>query len=381
MKIALVIDQYDSLDNGTTVSAQRFVENLRNRGHEVRILTTGVQSEYKYVVKDRYIPFVSKVAKKQGMIFGKPNDDVIRKAFDGVDLVHFMLPNLLSKRARKIADEMDLPKIAAFHMQPESITYAIGLGRSQWINDIVYRHLRKVFYNYFDDIHCPTNFIAGELKRNHYKANLHVISNGVDSAFKPLKVKKSKQLRNKITLLTIGRFAKEKRQDVLIKAISKSKYRNRIQLIMAGHGPLENKYRRLSSNLPIRTIFGFYHKNELIKIINSSDLYIHAADAEIEAISCMEAFACGTVPIIADSRKSATKQFALDDRNIFKSGDVADLAKKIDYLIEHDDERSELAEKYIALGETYRVSNSVDEIEKVYQDIINKKKTSNMMNI
>ena len=32
-----------------------------------------------------------------------------------------------------------------------------------------------------------------------------------------------------------------------------------------------------------------------------SDLYVHAADVEIEAMSCMEAFAGGLVPVIANS--------------------------------------------------------------------------------
>lgn len=102
LKIALVIDQYDSLDNGTTVSAHRFVERLRSRGHVVRIVTTGKEDDYKNVVKNRYIPIISKVAKKQGMVFGKPDEQVIRKAFKDVDIVHFMLPNILSKKAQKI---------------------------------------------------------------------------------------------------------------------------------------------------------------------------------------------------------------------------------------------------------------------------------------
>ena len=53
MKIAVIIDQYDSESNGTTVSAARFVEQLRLRGHEVRIVATGNPSPGKYTVKER----------------------------------------------------------------------------------------------------------------------------------------------------------------------------------------------------------------------------------------------------------------------------------------------------------------------------------------
>lgn len=61
----------------------------------------------------------------------------------------------------------------------------------------------------------------------------------------------------------------------------------------------------------------FYGKQELCDLIACCDLYVHAADAEIEAISCIEAFSTGLVPVISDSPKSATHQFALDERSRF----------------------------------------------------------------
>jgi hypothetical protein len=38
MKIVLVIDQFDNLNNGTTATARRFAEALRTRGHTFTIL-------------------------------------------------------------------------------------------------------------------------------------------------------------------------------------------------------------------------------------------------------------------------------------------------------------------------------------------------------
>ena len=70
-----------------------------------------------------------------------------------------------------------------------------------------------------------------------------------------------------------------------------------------------------------------------------ADLYVHTSDAEIEAMSCMEAFACGLVPVIADSPRSATPQFALDERSLFPAGDTDALAERIDWWIEHPAER------------------------------------------
>ena len=102
-------------------------------------------------------------------------------------------------------------------------------------------------------------------------------------------------------------------------------------------------------------------------MIAMSDLYVHAADMEIEAMSCMEAFAGGLVPIIANSSKSATPQFALDDRSLFAAGDSADLARKIDYWIEHPQEKAEMEHRYAASAEAYNLDRCVRQAEDMFR--------------
>ena len=111
-------------------------------------------------------------------------------------------------------------------------------------------------------------------------------------------------------------------------------------MILAGKGPLEKKYRRLAEKLPNPIVMEFYEPERLREILHMADLYVHTSDAEIEAMSCMEAFACGLVPVIADSPRSATPQFALDGRSLFPAGDTAALAERIDWWMEHPEERA-----------------------------------------
>lgn len=89
----------------------------------------------------------------------------------------------------------------------------------------------------------------------------------------------------------VGRLSREKRQDLLIKAIGTSKYNKNIQLILCGKGPWKKHLQKLSKKYLANPVkFEFLPQPELLKVINYSDLYVHASDAEIEAISCMEAF-------------------------------------------------------------------------------------------
>ena len=42
------------------------------------------------------------------------------------------------------------------------------------------------------------------------------------------------------------------------------------------------------------------------------------------------------MPIIANSNKSATTQFAIDERSLFEAGNSNDLATKIDYWLDKE---------------------------------------------
>lgn len=114
----------------------------------------------------------------------------------------------------------------------------------------------------------------------------------------------------------------------------------------------------------------FFEQKSLIELINYADLYIHASDVEIEAISCIEAFSCGLVPVIANSEISATKQFALSNDNLFKRGDANDLTAKMDYLLEHHEVRNRLKKAYIEYGKTFSLEHSIDLLEAMFEETI-----------
>ena len=87
-------------------------------------------------------------------------------------------------------------------------------------------------------------------------------------------------------------------------------------------------------------------------------------------MGCMEAFASGLVPVIANSARSATPQFALDDRSLFRPGDSDDLASKIDWWIENEDERRRMEYEYANEADSYRLDDCVRKMEKMFQDAI-----------
>lgn len=375
MNILVVIDQYDGANNGTTISARRFVDNLRKDGNEVRVISTGKQDKDKYVVKELKLPpIANKIIKSQGMEFAKPNEEELRKAIEWAEVVHFYMPFLLSRKGLKICEELNKPRTTAFHVQPENITYTIGLGKKTKVNDQIYYLFRDKFFNRFNHIHCPSKLIADELSKHGYTAKLHVISNGIEPDWVYNKSEKPEELKDKIVITMVGRLSAEKRQDLLIEASKKSKYSNKIQLVFAGNGPMKKQYTKMGEKLANKPIMDFFKKEDLKKLLSYTDLYVHTSDAEIEAISCIEAIATGLVPVIAKSTQSATKQFALDERSLFEAGNTEELKNKIDYWLDNAEEKQKMEKEYAKFAENFKIENSIHKMEEMFKEEIAERK-------
>ncbi|MDE6565685.1 MAG: glycosyltransferase [Clostridia bacterium] len=374
MNILFVIDQFNSHNNGISISTVRFANCLRNEGHDVRIVTTGTPQDNLYIVPERYVPIATCFAHVQGQLFAKPQKKVLKEAIAWCDVAHFIMPWKLSKAGIKVAKKLNKPYTAAFHVQAENVTYNIGLGNNKCAINFVYDWFRNGFYKKIKHIHCPSKFIADELVAHKYKNELHVISNGINENFLPIKSEKPEEFKDKFVITMVGRHSIEKRQDILINAVAKSKYCDKIQLIFAGKGPKTEYYKKLAKKLPNPPEFKSFVQSDLINVLQFSDLYVHASEVEIEAVSCLEAMACGLVPIISNSPISATKQFAIDNKSLFNNGDIDDLATKIDYWIEHEDEKEQYSKKYVEYAQNYNIKTCVAKFEEMLQAAIDDNK-------
>ena len=87
MKILFVIEMIDN-HNGTSISAMRYASELRNRGHEVKILTTGEPKADRFVVPNRHLPLVDPIAQRHGFQYAQADENVIREALEWCDVAH-----------------------------------------------------------------------------------------------------------------------------------------------------------------------------------------------------------------------------------------------------------------------------------------------------
>lgn len=371
MKIAIIADVLGEENNGTTITVKRLIKNLKMRGHEVEVVSPGETDEEGFhSVGKRDFKIFNNYVKRNGVELAKPDEALLRKVIGDCDVVHILMPFKMGKTAIRIANELKKPVTTAFHVQPENVTSHVGLQKSKTANNFLYKYFYESFYRYAEYIHCPTQFIADTLKKHGYEADMRVISNGVDPIYKPEKEEKPADLEGKFCILTTGRLTKEKCQSDLLKAVKQSRYSDRIQVFIAGDGPLRNKLERMGKKLRNRPEIAFLPKEELAKRINYSDLYVHTSYAEIESIACVEAITCGLVPVIANSEMSAARYFALSEDDLYSSGNSGALAEKIDRMIENPRLRKDLRSRYIEFAKQFRIEKCIDRMEEMFEDAI-----------
>lgn len=380
MNITVVCDVLGDETNGTTIAAMNLIRHLKSAGHNVSVLCADADKKRQegfYVVPNLNFGIFNPIVKKNNVTLAKPQDDIVRKSLENADHVHIMLPFALGRSALKVALEKNISTTAGFHAQAENLSAHVRLQHVQPVNRAIYKNFYNKFYKFVDGIHYPTKFIQNCFESSIKKqTNGFVISNGVNSHIEKKEVEKPQEFKDKIVILSTGRYSVEKAQAVLLKAIKYSKYKDKIQLVLAGQGPLYNKYERLGRKLPIKPILQVFAREDMANVYNYCDLYVHPAEMELEGIACLEAICVGKLVIVSDSKKSATKGFAVDEKCIFKHHDPKALARTIDYFIEHPEEKKRCEDLYLQSAHLYNQHECMVRTEEMIKTVHSQKQKS-----
>ncbi|MBQ0096534.1 MAG: glycosyltransferase [Bacteroidales bacterium] len=378
MKVLFVCNNVYTPGNGLSTSARVTTKRLREAGLDVRMLSadnpdpTGHQPDYK--LKHFHFPIFQPIIDRNSFSFARDDMKVIREAVDWADVIHLEEPFFLESKAGKYARKTGKPCVGTYHLLSENIYYNIIPALGQWklINAITTRCFRRV-YDRCSDVQCPTQMVKERLEQFNFKARLHVISNGTMIRKEP---EANKPQTKPYLVVMSGRYSAEKDPLVLLKAMEYSRHSGEIQLEFAGRGGLEKRMRREGERLlkegvlKYRPKFGFYKAAELREMNSRAYLYVHCALVEVEGLGCLEAIREGVVPIISQGSLIATSQFALDERSLFPRHDAKALAERIDWWIEHPEERERMSLEYAKSACDYDVVKSIDGLIEMYKTAI-----------
>jgi 1,2-diacylglycerol 3-alpha-glucosyltransferase len=371
LHIAYAVDVFGGVKTGGVISAQRFVAALRER-HEVTVLTGGPDGPGLVGLPRFTVPPFGRVMREMGFIFAWPSRARLEPVLRAADVLHVQFPFWLGIRAAALARQVGTPVVAASHLQPENMLHNIGL-RSPWLVDRTWRLFIAALYGRADHLVCPTAFGVEELRRRGLTVPADVVSNGIPPQFHPGPGEREPRHRDRFLVLAVSRLAREKRLDVIIEAVRRSRHAARIQLLVCGHGPEAGRLQALGATLPCPAEFRVVEAEDMPALMRSADLLVHASEIELEGMAVLEALGTGLPALVADARYSAAARLALSDEFRFPPGDPAALAQRIDHLVEHPERRAAARAASLVAAEGLRLSASIERLEAIYLGLAQKR--------
>tara|TARA_B100001540_G_scaffold316596_1_gene346872 strand:+ start:1550 stop:2638 length:1089 start_codon:yes stop_codon:yes gene_type:complete len=197
----------------------------------------------------------------------------------------------------------------------------------EFVKKKIIKFLVKILYKYPDIVAGNSSELVKDLEK-YTNRRVYKIYNPCFDSIKPRLRKYNPQ--NKINILNISRFEKQKDHLTLIKAINNTKNKHRINLILVGYGSKLKEIKNYVYSNKINTKF-FLRESKISKFYKKSDLYICTSLYEGLPTTMIEA-ASYCLPIISSNFKSGSNEILSNGKSgyIFKVGDFRKLSKYID---------------------------------------------------
>ena len=379
MKVLFVCNNAYNPGNGLSVSIHNTIRELRGHGVDARLMAVrnsdpgGDQPDFP--LGHFKFPLFEPIIYANGFAYAKIERDVIRKALGWADVVHIQeampLENVVVRMARKMGKTLT----ATFHLYPQNVLANLGFPKRNFVNPFLLDNWRGLVFNHCSDIQCPTEVVRNYLANKRFKARLHVISNGLRLPEQPLSAVPVFP-DPVVEILCVGRLSAEKSQNTLLEAMRYSRHADRIHLTFAGNGPKARQYGKMAARLheegvlKLPATFGFYTHEELSALARKSYLYVHCAWVEVEGLSCLEATSVGLVPVIAQGELIGTSSFALCPESLYPVYDSRALAERIDWWIEHPQERNRMAQRYADAARKYDIDRSIEALIAMFRQAL-----------
>ncbi len=307
-----------------------------------------------------------------------------------IDIVHNTSPWLVGMALNHSARRLHIPTIATHHTlidNPIYIKYALKSKKLAYAaQDAIWTVVFGPFYKLTWMATAPNRHTCEQIRERIPYLDVRYVSNGIDiSRFDdskpelPLPSSIKPEWLGKRTLLYIGRLGYEKAIDVAIKAFAICLKKNPdAHFIIVGQGPAEKALRHLEDELELNGhihMTGMIPNDELIgsRVLTKVAAFVTASLSENQAMTVIEAL-CAGAPVIAADVENMRTLFTEKQGWFFEGGNEEDLADKMDYVINHTDERDEKAIEAKKSLEHFDGRAIAKQFELLYKELIAKKK-------
>jgi glycosyltransferase involved in cell wall biosynthesis len=292
LRIAVVTETWPPEVNGVAASAARFVEGLRERGHQIQLVRprqkNDLEKEDEILVRGLAIP------KYPSLRMGLPARRALERLWTlrRPDVVHVVTEGPLGWSALQAAEKLKLAAVSDFRTNFHAYTQHYGVG---WLKAPIVAYLRK-FHNRTLFTFVPSESVRAELAALGVRG-LRVVARGVDTRrFDP--ARRDERLRaswgaghDDPVCMYVGRIAAEKNLACLADAWLAIKARTpNARLVLVGDGP---ERALLQARFPEAIFAGTRRGEDLAAHFASGDLFLFPSLTETFGNVTLEAMASG----------------------------------------------------------------------------------------
>ncbi len=354
MRIVIFSDTFPPEINGVATSCYNLMKTLLAHGQEVIAVTTNPYSDqFAYIDGVIRIPGIElkKLYGYRAAGFYSVKAMEIIKEFKP-DICHIQHDAGIGQFGYIVARRLDVPSVTTFHTAYEDYTYYATKGHF----DRFAKNAVRIYFRFLskraDELVTPSEKTKEYMRSIGVDKYISVVPTGIDfSAFKKEnldekeleKISKSLNLpKGKKILLSLGRVAKEKSVDVLLRGYADFVHKrkdNPTHFLLVGGGPALDDLKSLAKELSIENFVTFAGpvKPELVPYYYAQgDIFLSASITETQGLTFMEAMAADLLLLIRYD-DALSKTVSDGESGFFFQGEE-DFSRKL--------------EKVLALGES-----------------------------
>lgn len=374
MKIGFFTDTYIPQINGVVTSIETFKKQLEQDGNNVYIFapTPKGKKDTKKIIRFPSMKFIFQPEMRVAIPFSQKAINLQKKI--NLDIIHSHDPFSIGLFGLWMARKFKIPYVHTYHtLYPEYVHY---IWDTKYTNKLA-KKLSRDFCNKCDTIIAPSSKIKNFLLSWGVKKPIVIIPTGIkleDFNFKsnPLSIRKKYNIGKKDKLLIfVGRIAKEKNIEFLIKSLSKIKIKN-TKLLIVGNGPHKKELENLVEKEKIKqkVIFtGYLKRKEVLNAYKASDIFVFSSKTETQGLVIAEAMAAG-LPVVAVNDLAISDMVKNKKNGFLVSQSPQEIAEKIDILLKDKNLYKKMSEKSLELVKDLSIEKQSKKLENYYLNLI-----------
>jgi glycosyltransferase involved in cell wall biosynthesis len=374
---------YPPVISGVTLVVQKVAREMVRRGHQVTVVTASDDGS-PYHDEDEGVDLL-RVRSAPNPFWAEGRLPLL--SYDGLqeivaevrpDVINTHDSGLLGAQLYRLEHEKGhIPELLTCHYLPRYVTHYVNIGDA--VEEVVENLAWEVsirMLNGFDHVVFPTQTQQRAFIEEGLDMPSTVISNGLDiGRYHPDgsgedDVVVRYELPQGPRILAVGRLAKDKKIDVLIRALAEIPSTHAAHLFLVGRGDDRERLQDLVDRLALRDcvhFLGFVPEEDLPALYRHSDIFAIASDVEVQSIPTLQAAATG-LPIVA-AKAAALPELVENNTNgyLVPPDDPRALATAIGQILIDPARAEKFGLASLEIGRRHAEEATFDAYEKLYR--------------